>query len=82
MVKRPIERITKPRGKWLSQPLVAVQSKKPFLIISCMLYLCDRVTPGHHVRYKILELIDQNPNIPIYKLGFLNDWKNQPIWQK
>lgn len=82
MVKRPIERITKPRGKWLSQPLVAVQSKKPFLIISCMLYLCDRVTPGHHVRYKILELIDQNPNIPIYKMGFLNDWKNQPIWQK
>jgi abortive infection bacteriophage resistance protein len=82
MVKRPIERITKPRGKWLSQPLVAVQSKKPFLIISCMLYLCDHVTPGHHVRYKILELIDQNPNIPIYKMGFLNDWKNQPIWQK
>ena len=80
MVKRPIEQITNPSGVWFSDPLVSVQSKKPFLIISCMIYLCDQVTPGHLVRVKILELIQNNPTLPIYKLGFLNQWEKQPLW--
>lgn len=80
MVKRPVEQITNPAGNWFSSSLRPVQSKKPFLIISCMLYLCDYVTPGHQVRKKIHELINANPHIPIYKMGFLNNWSNQPVW--
>jgi hypothetical protein len=28
-----------------------------------------------------LDLFASNPNLPIYKLGFLNNWRNQPIWK-
>lgn len=81
MVKRPIERIVNPMNDWISDNLLPVQSKKPFLIISCMLYLCNTITPNHHIKNKLLQLINDNPNIPIYKLGFLNHWQTHPIWK-
>jgi abortive infection bacteriophage resistance protein len=81
MVKRPIERIVNPKGDWFSFALLPVQSKKPFLIISCLLYLCNAVTPNHQIKIKLLQLITDNPNIPIYKLGFLNNWQNHPLWK-
>lgn len=81
MVKRPIDRINNPSGLWLDAPLIQVQKKKPFLIISTMIYLCNKVTPEHNIKSKILELIKSNPCIPIYKLGFLNNWNIQPLWK-
>ena len=61
--------------------LSPVQTKKPFLIISAMVYLCNEVTPNHQIKSKILALFSNNPNIPIYKLGFLNNWQNQGLWK-
>lgn len=81
MVKRPTENLNNPIGQWFDNPLTQVQTKKPFLIISCMVYLCNEVTPGHQIKTKILDLFNSNPNIPIYKLGFLNNWKNEPLWK-
>lgn len=81
MVKKPIEQLNNPIGQWFDNPLSQVQTKKPFLIISCMVYLCNAVTPGHQIKTKILELFNTNPTIPIYKLGFLNNWNNEPIWK-
>jgi len=81
MVKRPVERLNNPSGDWFSSALQPVQSKKPFLIISCMLYLCNAVTPNHHIKIKLLQLFAANPTIPTYKLGFLNNWNQQPLWR-
>jgi abortive infection bacteriophage resistance protein len=81
MVKRPTDRLNNPIGQWLINPILDVQSKKPFLIISTMVYLCDRVTLGHQIKSKIIELFKANPDIPIYKLGFMNYWENEPLWQ-
>ncbi len=81
MVKRPTEKINNPKGQWLVNPLTQVQTKKPFLIISCMVYLCNEVTPRHQIKTKILDLLNSNPNIPAYKLGFLNNWRNEPLWK-
>lgn len=81
MVKRPVEQLNNPIGKWFVNPLKPVQAKKPFLIISCMVYLCNEITPGNRIKTKILELINSNPTIPIYKLGFLNNWDKEPVWQ-
>ncbi|MGO1868489.1 MAG: Abi family protein [Sphingobacterium sp.] len=80
MVKRPVENLNNPQSQWLVAPLTKVQTKKPFLIISCMLYLCNEVTPGHQIKTKILELFNNYTGIPIYKLGFLNNWQNEPLW--
>lgn len=81
MVTRPIDNITNPMNDWLDIPLTDVQKKKPFLIISTLVYLSNNVTPGHHIKDKILELFNDNPNLPIYKLGFLNNWEQQPLWR-
>lgn len=80
MVKKPTETIKNPIGDWFTDSLLPVQTKKPFLIISCMLYLCNQVTPGHQIKSKLLDLFSLNPTTPIYKLGFLNNWDTQPIW--
>jgi len=81
MVKTPTANINNPIGQWFTKPLLPAQTKKSFLIISCMLYLCNEVTPGHQIKAKIQTLFNNNPNIPIYKLGFFNNWTNEPIWQ-
>ena len=81
MVKIPIEILNNPKSDWLHSPLLPVQCKKPFLIITTMIYLCNEVTPTHHIKTKILDLFASNPKLPIYKLGFLNNWQNQPIWK-
>ena len=81
MVKRPIDNINNPTGLWFNTPLAQVQKKKPFLIISTMVYICNKVTPNHRIKSKIIKLINDNPDVPIYKLGFLNNWNNQPLWK-
>lgn len=81
MVKKPTENLNNPLGVWFQDQLLPVQTKKPFLIISSMVYLCNQVTPNHTIKSKIIALIDANPLIPVYKLGFQNNWKNQPIWK-
>jgi len=81
MVKKPVDQINNPIRKWFTHPLIPVQTKKPFLIISCMVYLCNGIISNHHVKSRILELICSNPEIPVYKLGFLNNWDKEPLWQ-
>jgi abortive infection bacteriophage resistance protein len=81
MVKTPIVHLNNPAGFWFSQSLQPVQLKKPFLIISCLIYLCNAITPSHQIKVKLVELFNSSPNIPIYKLGFLNNWDEEPIWK-
>lgn len=81
MVKIPIVNLNNPKSDWLNNPLLPVQNKKPFLIITSMIYLCNEVTPNHQIKSKILNLFASNSSLPIYKLGFFNNWERQPIWQ-
>ena len=81
MVKKPIDNLNNSIGKWFTNSLNPVQSKKPFLIISCMLYLCNEVSPNHQIKTQLLKLFNSNPTIPVYKSGFLNNWQNEPIWK-
>lgn len=81
MVKKPIEHLNNSPGQWFVNPLMEVQAKKPFLIISSMVYLCNHIAPNHQIKIKILDLFNTNPTIPIYKLGFLNNWQNEPLWR-
>jgi abortive infection bacteriophage resistance protein len=81
MVKRPIHSINNPIGDWLNIALLPVQKKKPFLIISTMVYLSNQVSPGHQIKNKLLHLFNSNPQIPIYKMGFLNNWNQNNLWK-
>lgn len=81
MVKKPIDQLNNPKHPWITNPLLEAQTKKPYLIISTMVYLCNQITPHHQIKTKLLSLFDSNPSIPIYKLGFLNNWDKEPLWQ-
>jgi abortive infection bacteriophage resistance protein len=82
MVKKPIVQLKNPIGQWFINPLTTVQTKKPFLIISCLIYVCNHVAPNNQIKNKLRILIESNPSIPIYKLGFLNNWQQEPLWNE
>jgi len=81
MVKRPTLNITNPQLDWLNNSVSEEQQKKVFLIVSCMLYICNKVTPGHSIKQKIKELIQENHPFPIHKFGFSDDWELQNLWK-
>ena len=80
MVKRPMD-ISNPRGIWLQDPLSEFARKKPYLIITSMLYLCNAINAGDIYKKKIISLIAKNPDMPIHKIGFPNHWNKELIWQ-
>ncbi|MFA8451649.1 MAG: Abi family protein [Bacteroidales bacterium] len=80
MVKSPKEKLNNPIGQWLTSPILPVQKKKVYLIICCMIYLCNHINPNHDIKDRIIDLFKQFSSIEIYKLGFLNNWDKEPIW--
>jgi len=80
MVKHPIMPI-KPRNQWLQNPVTPNQQKKPFVVISAMIYLCNAIDSNNGVKQKLLNLFNTNPAIPIYKIGFSNNWQSEPLWK-
>ncbi|MDR1181877.1 MAG: Abi family protein [Bacteroidales bacterium] len=83
-----VKRITLPkttRNLWLKPTTISIQEStqrpKPFLVISTMIYLCNAINPNNEIKDKLLALFNSNPNIPIYKLGFFNNWQNEPLWK-
>ena len=81
MVKRPGMNLNNPAGKWFNNPLRQGQIDKPFSTISCTVYLCNFLTGTQDIKQKILELIQNYPDVPIYKLGFFNHWQSEPLWK-
>jgi abortive infection bacteriophage resistance protein len=81
MVKRPSMQLNNPRSAWFTKPIQQGQIDKPFSTISCMTYLCDFAGQPQDMKREIIELINDYPDVPIYKYGFFNNWRNEPIWQ-
>lgn len=57
------------------------QRRKLFPILSAMLYMNNTISPGHHIKDELLKLFEAFPNIPLYKMGFPKNWKQEPIWR-
>ncbi len=57
------------------------QRRKIFPILSAIIYLNDRVSPGHHLKPELFKLFEDFDNIPLIKMGFPSNWRDQPIWQ-
>jgi abortive infection bacteriophage resistance protein len=81
MVKRPSMLLNNPAGAWLANPLKPVQLNKPFAVISCMVYLCKYINRSDDIKQKITDLIHAYPNVPVYRYGFFNNWRNEPLWE-
>jgi len=81
MVKFPSD-IINPAANWLLNPPTGYQRKKPYYIISALVYLCNALNPSHILKDKLLDLFDDYPTVPINRLGFVGQWKSEPLWQE
>lgn len=73
--------IKKPRNKWLCQDLTEYQRMRAFGVISCHLYLLNSITPNNTLKEELLQLFSNYPKVPIFMLGFTDEWKKHPIWK-
>ena len=80
-MKRPMN-IKNPKGIWLRNPPQEVAQKKPYFVITAMLYLCEAIGAGNSYKKKVIALVKEHPQIPIYRLGFLDKWDEEPIWEE
>ena len=80
MVKRPSEPLN-PQHTWLSRQLADIEAKRPFYIITAMLYLCDAVDSNNSLRKDICHLLKKFRHLPIQRMGFFDGWQQEPIWQ-
>lgn len=80
IVKKPMN-IANPNNAWLRLSISTYQEKKPYLTISAMLYLCNAVKPDNRLKEKLFDLFYKYPNLPLYKLGFSNNWRQEDIWK-
>lgn len=69
------------RDKWLMTPLTENQKRKPYGVISAMVYLCDAVAPENGVKGKLLALLNEFQDVPYAHLGFTGDWRKEPLWR-
>ena len=37
------------------------------------------IEDGSHWQYRLLDILDNNPNIELKKMGFFKDWHNDPF---
>lgn len=57
------------------------QRRKIFPLVSAILYMNNRISPGHHIKDELLDLFQQFPNTPLYKMGFPKNWQIEPLWK-
>jgi len=49
--------------------------------LSCIIFVLNKISEGHTVKEKIIELLNENPFIDIDEMGFPKNWKEQPLWK-
>lgn len=58
------------------------QRAKLFPLFSLVLYTLDHISPNSSIKNKFYDLLEEYPKVPVYKMGFPDNWKEQPIWCK
>lgn len=79
MVKMPMS-LANPKGAWHNSHLTKVERKKPYLIITSMLYMCNGIGAGEAFKHQMISFFESHQDISPSKLGFPYDWASEPIW--
>ena len=56
------------------------QRRKIFPLLSAIIYMNNLISPGNHLKQEMLALFIQFPNTQLSKMGFPENWQNEPIW--
>jgi abortive infection bacteriophage resistance protein len=74
----PVKLPKKTTNKWLSVSNLA--NRKIYVVLAIICYLLDTITPHHHFRQKLKDLITKYPDTDITAMGFPQTWSSDPFW--
>jgi abortive infection bacteriophage resistance protein len=72
-------KVLNPDKLWLESNTVS--NKRIFYFASMLVYLLNIINPKHRFKEKFLQLITSNTNLDYNRMGFCDDWENEPLWQ-
>ncbi len=58
-----------------------IRNDKVFVLISILKYFLDIIHPKNSFKEKLIELLEEYPNINIGKMGFPKGWSKNRIWE-
>jgi abortive infection bacteriophage resistance protein len=74
----PVKLPKKTTNKWLS--VSNLTNRKIYVVLAIICYLLDTITPHHHFRQKLKDLITKYPDTDITAMGFPQAWSSDPFW--
>ena len=57
------------------------QRRKIFPLLSAIIYMNNEISPGNSIKQELIDLFNKFPNIHLSRMGFPNNWQNEPIWR-
>lgn len=73
------EKIKNPHNKWIETK--GIRSDRLYLSISCIQYMLNAISPNNNFSIELKRLLQSNPSINTYYMGFPSDWQQQPLWK-
>jgi abortive infection bacteriophage resistance protein len=72
-------KLPRQRPQTLLSSLNPTETRRIYNTLTMLLYLMNRIAPGHHWRQRLLELITRH-HIDPTRMGFPADWNTRAIW--
>lgn len=67
------------RWKWID--ISDVEPSRLYILLCCILYWTDNISPDSSIRTNIIHLLKNNKNIDPSAMGFPANWKEEPLWK-
>jgi len=74
----PVKLPKKTNKNWLSTSNLT--NRKVYIVLAIICYLLDKITPHHHFRQELKNLIIKYPDTDITAMGFPQGWDSDPFW--
>jgi abortive infection bacteriophage resistance protein len=58
-----------------------VNNTKVYCSLCCIAFLLNKIHETTFFKKNLLQLISEYPQINLEKMGFTDNWRNEPIWQ-
>lgn len=74
----PPKVLGKPNSDFVNSP---ENERSMYYSISCLLYVLNKVSPGHSLKQKIKNLLKENEFVDLEEMGFPEDWETEALWK-
>lgn len=72
--------LKKPPFDWIEDVPSPGEFQYLYIHLCLMAYLLDRISPGHHFKIRLKELMLKYPSVDMKALGMKPGWRQEPLW--